>query len=164
MLARKQKWSARHTIGSSVSSSPPSVVYYFSAYSQDFILHVFSSLIRKLLNLNWTKEKLESSKRKVNYPPNGYINFIYKNAHRRNIVLIYRSLYWSLYRIHTRIHVFILLYILTFFIPFFIIYIYFFWKRRKKKIYIRMGGRVAEWQAWQSKNKYLYTKENLEIQ
>jgi hypothetical protein len=27
-----------------------------------------------------------------------------------------------------------------------------------------MVGRVAEWQAWQSKYKYLYTKENLEIQ
>ena len=73
----------------------------------------------------------------------------------------------SLYRIHTRIRVLILIYIYSFFIPFLLIFIFYFWKREKER-YIRCKswkeGRVAEWQAWQSKNKYLYTKENLEIQ
>ena len=51
------------------------------------------------------------------------------------------------------------------------LYLFFIFGRERKKdiyIYIRCKswkeGRVAEWQAWQSKNKYLYTKENLEIQ
>ena len=49
----------------------------------------------------------------------------------------------------------------------FLSYLYLFFifgRERKKDIDIRMVGRVAEWQAWQSKYKYLYTKENLEIQ
>ena len=45
-----------------------------------------------------------------------------------------------------------------------LLYIFIFFGREELKRYIRMGGRVAEWQAWQSKNKYLYTKGNLEIQ
>jgi len=58
---------------------------------------------------------------------------------------------------------YLLFYIYT--LSLFLSYLYIiFGRERKKDIYIRMVGRVAEWQAWQSKYKYLYTKENLEIQ
>ena len=77
----------------------------------------------------------------------------------------YRSLYTGVYIGYIRefMYLFFYIYLLSLFLSLLYIFI-FFWKRRKKKIYIRMGGRVAEWQAWQSKNKYLYTKGNLEIQ
>ena len=110
-------------------------------------------------------------------PPNGYINFIYKKAPPGNIRLIYRCLYWCLYTwIHIGVYtgayigyirefMYLIFYIYT--LSLFLSYLYLFFifgRERKKDIYIRMVGRVAEWQAWQSKYKYLYTKENLEIQ
>jgi hypothetical protein len=60
---------------------------------------------------------------------------------------------------------YLLFYIYT--LSLFLSYLYLFFifgRERKKDIYLRMVGSVAEWQAWQSKYKYLYTKENLEIQ
>ena len=60
-------------------------------------------------------------------------------------------------------YLFFYIYTLSLFLSY--LYLFFiFGRERKKDIYIRMVGRVAEWQAWQSKYKYLYTKENLEIQ
>ncbi len=77
----------------------------------------------------------------------------------------YRSLYTGVYIGYIREFMYLIFYIYT--LSLFLSYLYLFFifgRERKKDIYIRMVGRVAEWQAWQSKNKYLYTKENLEIQ
>jgi len=81
----------------------------------------------------------------------------------------YRSLYTGVYIGYIREFMYLIFYIYT--LSLFLSYLYLFFifgRERKKDIYIRCKswkeGRVAEWQAWQSKNKYLYTKENLEIQ
>ncbi len=98
-------------------------------------------------------------------PPNGYINFIYKKAPTGNIGLIYRCFYTGVYIgfIREFMYLFFYIYTLSLFLSYLYI-IFFFGRERIKDIDIRMVGRVAEWQAWQSKYKYLYTKENLEIQ
>ena len=77
----------------------------------------------------------------------------------------YRSLYTGVYIGYIREFMYLFFYIYT--LSLFLSYLYLFFifgRERKKDIDIRMVGRVAEWQAWQSKYKYLYTKENLEIQ
>ena len=70
--------------------------------------------------------------------------------------------YFNLGYIREFMYLFFYIYLLSLFLS--LLYIYIFFGREELKRYIRMGGRVAEWQAWQSKNKYLYTKGNLEIQ
>ena len=81
----------------------------------------------------------------------------------------YRSLYIGVHIGYIRefTYLFLYIYLLSLFLSY--LYLFFiFGRERKKDIYIRCKswkvGRVAEWQAWQSKYKYLYTKGNLEIQ
>ena len=81
----------------------------------------------------------------------------------------YRSLYIGVHIGYIRefMYLFLYIYLLSLFLSY--LYLFFiFGRERKKDIYIRCKswkvGRVAEWQAWQSKYKYLYTKGNLEIQ
>ena len=72
--------------------------------------------------------------------------------------------YFNLGYIREFMYLFFYIYLLSLFLSLLYIYLFFLEEKNKKDIYIRMGGSVAEWQAWQSKNKYIYTKGNLEIQ